>query len=378
MPRLPTSQPSGGRSGRRYVILAFLVMLLVAAWIGIWKFAAVKAQQTIDGWRAREAAAGRVYSCGAQSIGGFPFRFEVDCDRAVVLLRSSKPPLEVKAAGLLAVMQVYQPTLLISEFTGPLSIAEPGHAPEFFANWTLAQSSLRGTPAAPERASIVFENANLDRMVGGARVNLLHAKRIELHGRIAEGSAAHNPVIEMILRLTQASAPGLHPAAVQPVDADITAVLRGLKDFAPKPWPDRLRELRASGGRIQITRARVEQGETVAVGSGALSLNDNGRLEGELQVTVAGLDPFLAAIGAQQMVQASPDMDKLAGALNRLVPGLGELARQQAGANVSAGVKMLGEETTLEGKPAVKLPLRFDDGAIFLGPIPIGKTPAFL
>ena len=29
----------------------------------------------------------------------------------------------------------------------------------------------------------------------------------------------------------------------------------------------------------------------------------------------------------------------------------------------------------LEGKPAVSLPLRFDDGAMFLGPIPIGKLP---
>ena len=45
-------------------------------------------------------------------------------------------------------------------------------------------------------------------------------------------------------------------------------------------------------------------------------------------------------------------------------------------ANLSLGINLLGEQTTLEGKPAVMLPLRFDDGAIFLGPIQIGNAPA--
>ena len=108
----------------------------------------------------------------------------------------------------------------------------------------------------------------------------------------------------------------------------------------------------------------------------ALSLNASGRLEGQLRVTIAGIEPFLNAIGAQQMVQTSPTMDKLAGALDRLAPGLGNVARQQAGANLSAGINLLGEQTTLEGKRAVTLPLRFDDGAVFFGPIRIGIAPA--
>ena len=112
------------------------------------------------------------------------------------------------------------------------------------------------------------------------------------------------------------------------------------------------------------------------MGGGSLGLNANGHLEGQLRVTIAGLEPFLNSIGAQQMVQSSPTVDRLAGALDRFAPGLGAVARQQAGANISAGINLLGEQTTLEGKRAVTLPLRFDDGAVFLGPIPIGKTPA--
>jgi hypothetical protein len=360
----------------RYVGTLVLFVVLAVGWSWLWHYAAGKAEATVEGWRAREAKSGRLYTCGSQTVGGYPFRIEINCDKAAALFRSNQPPVEVKTSGILVAAQVYQPTLLISEFHGPLTIADPGKAPNIIVNWKLAQSSVRGTPAAPERVSLVFDKPVVDRTTGGGRENILTAKHIEVHGRIVEGSAIAKPVIEVVLRLAAASAPTLHPAAAAPVDADITGVLRGLNDFAPKPWPVRFRELQAAGGRIDITQARVQQGETIAVGGGSLSLNANGRLEGQLRVTVAGIEPFLASIGAQRAVQTSPDMNKVAGALDRLLPGLGGVARQQAGTSMSLGINLLGEQTTLEGKRAVTLPLRFDDGSIFLGPIRIGNAPA--
>jgi hypothetical protein len=222
----------------------------------------------------------------------------------------------------------------------------------------------------------VFDDPVVERVTGHARQNLLRARHIEVHGRIAEGSVTSKPVIEVVLQLDQASSLALHPAAAQPINATATGRLRGLNDFSPKPWAARFREIQATDGRIDITQVRIQQGDILAVGVGTLSINRNGRLEGQLRITMAGLEQFLAAIGAQQKIQASPNMDKLAGALDRLAPGLGDVARQQAGANLSAGINMLGEQTTLEGKRAVTLPLRFSDGAVFLGPIPMGNTPA--
>lgn len=372
----PTSLQSRRRTGLRYTILLFIVLALVAGWTGFWKFASDKAQEAIEGWRGREAKAGRIYNCGSQTVGGYPFRIEVNCERASALFRSNQPPVELKASSLVVLAQVYQPGLLISEYHGPLTIGEPGKLPDIVADWKLAQSSVRGTPAAPSRASLVFEQPAVDRMNGGDRQSLLRAKHFEIHGRMVEGSAADKPVIEIALQLDRASAPTLHPAAAQPIDANVTGVLRGLNDFSPKPWSVRFREMQAAGGRIDITQARVQQGEILAVGGGSLSINGNGRLEGQLRVTMAGLDQFLAAIGAQQRVQSSSSMDKLVGALDRLAPGLGDVARQQAGTNIALGINMLGEQTMLEGKRAVTLPLRFTDGSVFLGPIPIGNTPA--
>jgi hypothetical protein len=354
-----------------------LFVALIGGWSWFWHYAAGKAEVAISGWRAREAKAGRIYSCGSQSIGGYPFRIEVDCNKAAALFRSNQPPVEIKTAGMLIAAQIYQPDLLITEFQGPLTVADSGKAPTIVANWKLGQSSVRGTPTAPQRVSLVFDSPEVDRISGGKHETLLQAKRIEVHGRIVEGSVANHPVIEIVTRLRRAAAPTVHPATAHPLDADITAVLRGLNDFSPKPWPARFREIQAAGGRIDIVQARVRQGDTIAVGSGSLSLKANGRLDGQLRVTVAGLEPFLASINAEQAVQTSPDMDKVAGALDRILPGLGGVARQQAtSSNFSLGINLLGEQTVLEGKRAVTLPLRFDDGAVFLGPIRIGNTPA--
>jgi len=60
-------------------------------------------------------------------------------------------------------------------------------------------------------------------------------------------------------------------------------------------------------------------------------------------------------------------------ALDRLIPGLGGIARQNAAPGLVAA---LGQRTVLEGKPAVAFPVRFADGAVFLGPFQVGQIPA--
>ena len=49
--------------------------------------------------------------------------------------------------------------------------------------------------------------------------------------------------------------------------------------------------------------------------------------------------------------------------------------RQNANVGVAAGINSLGKEATLEGKKARAFPLRFVDGAVFLGPLKIAQTP---
>jgi hypothetical protein len=49
--------------------------------------------------------------------------------------------------------------------------------------------------------------------------------------------------------------------------------------------------------------------------------------------------------------------------------------KQNANAGIAVGINALGKEAELEGKKARAFPLRFVDGAVFLGPIKVGQTP---
>lgn len=368
----------GGPAPRRRLWPVFLPLLLVVglaiAWSGLWFFAAGAAETAIAGWREREAKVGRVYTCEQQTIGGFPFRIEVRCVDPAVELRRGDPLVVLKASDLVVVSQVYQPTLLITEFAGPMTVAEPGQPPSYIANWTLGQSSLRGTPAAPERVSIVVDRPMVDRVGGAAPATVLKADRAEVHGRIAEGSVSGDPVIELALRLVSATAPELHAFTAQPIDADVTAKLYGLADFSPKPWPVRFREIQARGGRIEITRARVRQGDAIAVSAGTLGLTTRGGLDGQIQITIVGLDSVVKSLDIDRAASRG-NVGATIGALDRLVPGLGQIARQNAGPGILAALRAMGQATTLEGRPATTLPLRFADGQVLLGPFPVARVP---
>jgi hypothetical protein len=351
-----------------------LVVVIAAGWSGFWYFAAGQAKVTLDSWREREAKAGRVHSCESESVSGFPFRIEVRCTGPRAELRSNQPAVVLKGRALLAALQIYDPTLLITEFSGPLTIAEPGQPPAYTANWTLAQSSLRGTPSSPERASIVFDAPIVERLGAGSNTTVLKATRIELHGRMLGGSVTNNPLIEVVLRTAAASAPDFHAALARPLDLEIAATLRGLADFAPKPWPVRFRELQARNGSIEITKARVVQGDVIAVSAGTLSLTPRGGLDGQLQITVVGIEQVLKAFDLDRMMSEGKVAETI-GALDRLVPGLGNLARKNARPGIMAGLGALGQNAVLDGKPAITLPLRFADGAVMLGPFPVGRVP---
>jgi hypothetical protein len=351
-----------------------LVVVLACAWSVFWFVAAGAAEKTIAGWREREAQVGRIYACEKQTVSGFPFRIEVRCVDPSIELRRNEPPLALKAGDLVVVSQVYQPTHLITELVGPMTLAESGQPPSYIAKWVLGQSSVRGTPAAPERASIVFDSVTVDRMGGAAPAAVLKASRIEVHGRIAEGSVAGDPVIELAVRLDAATAPELHAFTKQPVDAEVGAKLYGLADFSPKPWPVRFKEIQARGGKIDITGARVRQGEAIAVSAGTLGLTTRGGLDGQIQVTIASLESVVRSLDLDS-VMSRGNVGNAIGALDRLVPGLGQVARQNAAPGILAALRAMGQQTTLEGKPATTLPLRFNDGQILLGPFPVGRVP---
>jgi hypothetical protein len=386
------------RSLWRLFFMPVLLLIAAAAWSAFWFYAASQVEVRADAWRAQEAKSGRIYDCAKRSVAGFPFRLEVRCDGASVSLVSqtagqvsaAQPPITAKLGEILVVAQIYDPKLVIAEFTAPATISDRGQQPSMLVNWSKARSSVVGLPDPPQRASIVFDDPSIDRVNGSVQVPLARAKHVELHGRLVDGTPADRPVIETVLQIADGSVQEIHPLLAQPFSVDVRTMLSGLKDFSPKPWPERFREIQAAGGRAEIVQSRIQQGDLIAVAAGSLGLTASGRLDGELQMTVAGLEKVIPALGIEKMLEEgvpqatldrvapgvkTQDVNNLMGALDRAIPGLGKVVRQNANVGVAAGINSLGKEAVLEGKKARAFPLRFVDGAVFLGPLKVGQIP---
>ena len=342
-----------------------VVVLLAAAWAGFWYYAAARAQSELAALRAREAAAGREVSCANESIGGFPFRLELRCTDPGLNLRRAR--LSLQAKDMLAAVQIYQPTLMIAEFDGPLTISDEARGQKYALDWSLAQASARGLPR-PERVSLVLDKPVLGRLDAE---QLGRADHAELHVRPAPRLPNDPPAVDVSLELTKALLVAVPRVGTAPIDADIAGTLRGVVDLSPKPLAQLMREIAAANGRLDITKARIQQGDIIGTGSGTLRLTQRGTLDGELALTVAGIDQLVALLGVDKAVgQASQR------ALDRIAPGLNldKLLGPHGGAALAAaGAAMLGQPAELEGRQAVTLPLRFADGVVFLGPMRVGE-----
>lgn len=369
--RDPTPLHPPARRRRWLLILpAAGLAILAAAWCGVWFFAAGRAESEFANWREREAQRGRIYACAEQAVSGFPFRIEVRCAEPSADFRRSQS-VSLKAKNVLAAVQIYQPTLVIGEITSPLTISQDGGGPLATIDWQLAQTSVRGLTSPPERVSAVFDKIAITRLDSGAALRAATADRLEIHIRQAPRLPQDPPALDLAVRIDGAIVPPVPQLASTAMSADISAVLRGIDDFSPKPMAQRLRELQAAGGRLDIRQARIQQGDIVATGQGTLGLTAAGRLDGEIVLTVAGLEQLVTSLGLDQAVGRQTQ-----GAANRLVPGLNLdklLGPRGNAAIAAAGVAMLGRPAELEGRKAVTLPLRFADGAIFLGPLAVGQ-----
>ena len=367
-----------------YVAPVAIVIVLALGLIWGWYLAASIADRALAGWIDREAKLGRVYACGSQGIGGFPFRIVIRCAQAAATFNSNHPPFDVTATDVTFSAALYRPTLLHGDITGPVTLANPGQPPIFVANWSRAQLDLLGLPTDPEGISVSLAQPRLDRVAGPGSGMIFQADSAVVDGRIIAGSARSNPVIEATGHFTAALAPSFHPLLAAPLQGDIDAVMRGFKDFSPKPWPVLFREMQASGGGIDIKSLRIERSDAIVVGTGTLTVNENGKLDGVLNVAVAGIENIVPLLGIDQLI--GQGIDRLTGgsgssdqglnALDRLVPGLSGVVRDQTNSNLIDNIKKMGQPTEIDKKPAIALPLRVADGIIYLGIIPIGVVPA--
>jgi hypothetical protein len=380
----PVAASDAKRRTRAILGLAGIVAVLAAGWCGLWYYAASVAGRTLAGWVTREAAAGRVYSCGSEGISGFPFSIQVRCIEAAAADNSSQPPFDAAAKEITFTAQVYRPTVLVGDLTGPLTIAPPGQPPSLVATWSLAQMTVSGLPPDPDALSVTLERPQLNHGDGVGAATLFAADDADFQARIINGTADNHPVIDADLHFASATAPTLHPLLATPMQGDIDVVLSGFKDLSPMPLAEHFREMQADGGSIEIRSLRLERTDAIVTGTGKLTVNQDGRLDGVIQVAIYGIENIVPQLGIDKLI--GQGIERLTGAngssaqglsqLDRLLPGLSGVVSAGASASVVDDLKKMGQPTQIDGKPATALPLRIADGAVYLGMIRVGQLPA--
>lgn len=412
-------------SPRMRLMAASLIALVVSgsAWSGTWLYAAHKAEVTIASWIDWEAKSGRVYDCGSRKVGGFPLRIEIRCADPKATLAFGQSTFVANAKELHAVASLLQPGTVTTEFTGPLSIAERGQSSTYLANWNIAQVTFRGPPATPERIAVVFGDLQFYKATQTNLEPIVSGERIELDLRTDPAAATGKPLFDVAAHVVGGSVPAGGPIASQPFVADVKGKLQDLANTTPKSLPLRLKEWQAAGRHFEITDARVQQGDAVATAMGTIGLTNSGQLDGALRVATTGPYVQLAQSYLANGQRRADERERIAQSLapprvqSRSIDNIqrterelqreaaerearlrAEREEQQSGASQRIGASALppappavpqqqnglSVSVTPPASPTApslrpggpfEVPIRFTDGAVYLGSVLLGVAP---
>lgn len=348
------TQPAPRRRRTWIIVLPLiLIVLLGLGWSALWVYAARRADAEIDAWIAREKFVGRNWSCSERSLEGFPFRFELMC-RDPVLRTEGGDSLKVSAAAAHAVAQVWDPSHIIAEFASPARIENLATGQVFTASWSLLQMSAVGdTTGRPVRLDIAVDNAMVEQALGNASATpMLSAKHLETHARRRPGDAGAKDGVDFAVSVNGAESPQLAATgSAGPLDLALQMTVTALEDLRPMSVQDRLRAWSMAGGMMQLQGFAVTTPKAAASATGALLLDAQGRLNGQLQLGFAGIEDVLKNLSKAGLVP------------QEYVPIVGALA-------------MAGKRGDVAGrKNGVTFSIGFDQGALKLGKIPVGIVP---
>lgn len=362
------------------------LLVLAVAWTIGWFLIRARAVSEIEGFFAREAAAGRTWDCPGRTVGGYPFRLELRCD-ALTFARSD---LTFGVGPVVAVAQVYQPGHVIVEAKGPLRLKEGGTTLD--ADWRLLEASFHAALNGFQRLSLVVENPKgtvegvvLGQTAPGAPAPeappapgaqpaapppgtspvpiTFSADHFEAHARPTPGRFDADGAIDLAARLQRAVLPVLDPAlgGSEPADMALDATVNRARGFGPGPLPGELERWRTAGGSLDLTRLSLSKGARRVQARGTLALDEAHRLSGEAALRAAGVEQIVSAIMGQQFgAERGALIGNLVGQL------LGGLARPRNG-TAPSDTPATGDDAGLKPLPS----LRLADGRVFLGPLAI-------
>lgn len=327
---------------RKLIVIA---VVLAGLWGGYWFIGAQATERAFAGWIADRQTDGWVAEVSDLSTRGFPNRFDTiftglelaDPDTG---LAWSAPEFQILALS-------YKPHHVIAVWPGTQTLSTPEQKIE------ISGSNVKGsvvvspsTSLTLERSSIMLEGLSFASTAGWTAA----LEKGQLATRQIEGGENRHEIHFDASNLTPAF------SFIQSLDADDMlppifegVILKANIDFTA-PW-DRaaIERARPQVTRIDLTEFKAKWGELELWLAGAVDVDATGAPNGNVTVKARNWRKMI------EIAQAS----------GTLAPEL-----------VSTVTRALGFVAGLSGNSeTLDVPLRLSGGAMFLGPIPIGKAP---
>lgn len=327
------------RFRRLPLVIGLGVAVAAAGWTAVWSMARSRLLAEVETRIAGLADRGIVVACPDRAVGGYPFRMELSCRDPGVEIRDRG--VAASAAGLRVVAQIWDPRLVIVELDGPGMVKDAGG--ETAAIWRSLRASLRWTTDGVQRLSVASEGLDLTARPTGRPAVRIAAAHAEAHGR-PSGDGGRD--LDLAVSLAAASLT-VADKRVGPAKADLSATTT-LVDFLPPGPGPALKAFAGRGGRIEPAGLALAVGGIAVEGTGRLTLDRSGVLDGMITLVARGLEG-LASGGAKEV---GPELT-----------------------TVLSGFVLLGKGSNDPARPGRRLEMIVDHGLVRIGRLTLGQLP---
>jgi hypothetical protein len=287
------------------LLLVGALALALAGWSIFWYAASLKAESVLTAWMEREAQVGRNWICPDRRGGGYPFEIEISCVNPLFQSEILGKKFTGTLRGFHAAAPLLRPETIIAELDPPFTAKTSDGTLDVILQWGHLGLELVNRPERLARAALIGEQVTLQGKIGDISaitggVGSFNGFAVSTPGR-QDNAYDFRLAVNDALFPALASALGLQAPMSISVDGMITQA-----DFSGAgKFEDRIERWRKTSGQIELKSARMTSGRSEFDAEGNLGLDDEHRIRGALDATIAGLDTALVRLGVDPATAAA-------------------------------------------------------------------------
>jgi len=353
-------------TARRMLLPLALVIVIATGWSLYWYIASEKAKQSFTDYLEKNRATGVDIVCAHPVWGGFPFRFELTCDRLGAAGLRAGVQVDFAGGKTNAVALAYNPFHLIVEISGPVSltvIGRTGYQTHIASNGKPLRTSLKlkTQPTRADQVSVLAQNLSgtitQTPIPGGASETVpFSVERLNLHTRftappiddIAPFDVAAD-VSGFVYGPDASKLFGTEPLRIE--TASMTANITSLPIAKGLTFATRTRQWHDQKGVLSVKEFTFTSNFLTGASSGDVNLDSKGLLNGRLEGSVSGFDAFLKRLETAGVIK-----ENHAAIADTLMSVLGKPKQSPADASINV-------RTT------------FKQGKVYIGPFKVVTVP---